>query len=288
MAFVLKRRKSVANQLRHLVAQQLGGAVEGFSNSTSLEKAVHDARKRVKKVRAVLRVLHDSLGSHYRTENERLRRVSHRLASWRDADAIGETLQKLRGRYPRVITSRITREMARGIEGHNHQAGARGRRQIDLAAGELGRTSKSLPDRIRTAARFKAVRRGVTRGWRRAGQAMESLDVSSDAAQFHLWRRRVKDHWYQMRLMAARVPAARTRARTLKKLERWLGDDHNLAMLRAAILAAPSRFGGARTTDIVLGCIVKYQAWLRARCLKLGRRVFAKKPATFWKSPDTR
>jgi hypothetical protein len=87
-----------------------------------------------------------------------------------------------------------------------------------------------------------------------------------------------------MRLLAARHPVARSRAGTLKKLERWLGYDHNLAMLRTAILAAPDRFGDARATDIVLGCIVKYQGWLRERCLKLGHRVFARKAATFWES----
>jgi hypothetical protein len=153
-----------------------------------------------------------------------------------------------------------------------------------LATSELGRLSNSLPDRVQEAGRFKAVRRGVARGWRRANRAMTGLDVSSDAAQFHLWRRRVKDHWYQLRLLGARHPPARSRAATLKKLERWLGDDHNLSMLRAAILAAPDRFGDARTTDIVLGCIVKYQAWLRERSLTLGHRVFARKAARFWES----
>jgi CHAD domain-containing protein len=285
MAFVLKRRKSVAGQLQRLVSRELRGALEGLSDPTSVEEAVHEARKSVKKVRAVLRVLHDDLGPHYRAENERLRQVAHRLSSLRDAAAAGETLQMLRGRYPRAVTSRISRDIARGLEGGTRQTTAKGRRLIKMATSELGRLSKSLPDLIRSAGRLKAVRRGVTRGWRRASQTMKGVDASSDAAQFHLWRRRVKDHWYQMRLLAARHPGARSRARSLKKLEHWLGDDHNLAMLRAAILAAPHRFGDARTTDIVLGCIVKYQTWLRQRCLKLGRRVFAKKPAAFWDSP---
>jgi CHAD domain len=283
MAFVLKPQKSAASQLRRLVADELHDAVAALSDSASVEIGVHEARKSVKKVRAVVRVLHDDLGPRDR-DNERLRQIAHRLSSLRDADATGETLQQLRGRYPQVVTSKMVREFARGLEGRNRQVRARGRRLMALAARELGNLSKSLPDRVQEAGRFKAVRRGVTRGWRRANRAMKGLDVSSDAAQFHRWRRRVKDHWYQMRLLAARHPAARSRAGSLEKLERWLGDDHNLAMLRAAILAAPDRLGDARTTDIVLGCIVKYQAWLRARCLKLGHRVFARKPATFWES----
>jgi hypothetical protein len=237
----------------------------------------------VKKVRAVVRVLRDGLRSRD-GDNDRLRQIAHRLSSLRDADASRETLQRLRGRYPRVVTAKMVHEIARGLEGRNRQVRAGRSRLIGLATSELGQLSKSLPDRVHEAGRFKTVRRGVTRGWRRARRAMKTLEVSSDAAQFHLWRRRVKDHWYQMRLLAARHPAARSRAGTLQKLEHWLGDDHNLAMLRAAILAAPDRFGGARTTDIVLGCIVKYQGWLRQRCLKLGHRIFARTAATFWKS----
>jgi len=283
MAFVFKPHKSVNSQLRRLVAEELQDALAALSDPASVETGVHDARTSVKKVRAVVRVLHDDLEPRDR-DNKRLRQIAHRLASLRDAEATRETLQQLRGHYPRVITAKMVREIARGLEGRNRQVRARGRRLIGLAKSELGRLSKSLPDRVHEAGRFKAVRRGVTRGWRRARRAMKGLDVSSDATQFHLWRRRVKDHWYQMRLLSARHPAARSRANILKKLERWLGDDHNLALLRAAILAAPDRFGGARTTDIVLGCIVKYQAGLRERSLTLGHRVFAGKAATFWES----
>jgi len=281
MAFVLKPHKSVTRQLRRLVARELRDALAALADPASAGTGVHEARKSVKKIRAVVRVLHDELGSRGR-DNQRLRQTAHRLSALRDADATGETLQQLHGRYPGVITAKIVREIARGLEGRKRRVRASKRRAIALATGELGRLSKSLPDRVRKAGRFKTVRRGVTRGWRRATRAMKGLDQSSDATQFHEWRRRVKDHWYQMRLLAARHPTARSRAATLKKLERWLGDDHNLSMLRAAILAAPDRFGDARTIDIVLGCIVKYQAWLRKRSLRLGHRMFARKAATFW------
>jgi hypothetical protein len=284
MAFVLKPHKSVASQLQRLVAQELTEALAALSDPAAVATGVHEARKNVKKVRAIVRVLHDDLESGDR-DNQRLRQIAHRLSSLRDADASAETLQQLRGRYARVITPKIARQIARGLAGRNRQVRARGHRLIGVARRELGRLSRSLPDRVREAGRFKAVRRGVIRGWRRASRAMKNLDVNSDAAQFHLWRRRVKDHWYQMRLLAARHPVARSRARTLKKLEHWLGDDHNLALLRGEILTAPDRFGGARAVDIVLGCIVKHQAWLRKRSLKLGQRIFSKKAATRWESP---
>ena len=119
----------------------------------------------------------------------------------------------------------------------------------------------------------------------RASTALRVVaDVDSKAAQFHLWRRRVKDHWYHLRLLANRDPKARLRVPRVEKLEDWLGNEHNLAILRTTIVAAPDRFGDARTTAVVLGCITRYQTWLRQQALRRGHRVFAETPKTFAES----
>ena len=284
MAFQLKRRGSIARQLRRLVCKEFRRALQELAHSKPGEEAIHEARKSVKKIRAVLHLLHDDLGSDYRMENRRLRRVAHRLSSLRDVDANAETLRALHGRYRNVVTPAITRTVARGLGARKRQARAGAGRLAVLATNELRRARKSTPDRIRRVGRSGAVRTGITRGYRRARQVMKSLSAESDATQFHLWRRRVKDHWYHMRLIAARHATARSRVRSVGKLEDWLGDDHNLAILRTTILAAPDRFGDARTTAVVLGCITRYQTWLRERALKLGRRLLAEKPGPFGES----
>ena len=100
-------------------------------------------------------------------------------------------------------------------------------------------------------------------------------------AQFHTWRRRVKDHWYHMRLLDGFNPHSQIRMRRLKQLETWLGDDHDLVVLRATILEAPARFGDERMTAVVLGCMAKYQTTLRRRALKRGDQLFASTPTAF-------
>jgi hypothetical protein len=59
---------------------------------------------------------------------------------------------------------------------------------------------------------------------------MPSIRANSDDARFHTWRRRVKDHWYHMRLLEHLNATAHARARRLTRLEAWLGDDHNLVL----------------------------------------------------------
>jgi hypothetical protein len=90
-----------------------------------------------------------------------------------------------------------------------------------------------------------------------------------------------------MRLLESLKAHTQVRIRRLKQLETWLGDDHNLVVLRATILDAPARFGDERTTAVVLGCVAKYQTTLRRRALKRGDQLFASTPSAFRKRIDT-
>ena len=137
---------------------------------------------------------------------------------------------------------------------------------------------------VRRAADSAAIDAGLASGYSRARQALRSVKRAPEDLSFHAWRRRVKDHWYHLRLVEAVHPATRARIRLLKRLEKWLGDDHNLVMLRATLLEAPSRFGDERAMAIVLGCLEKYEATLRKQALEMGERLFAPKPRVFVQS----
>ena len=284
MALRLKRRGSIAEQLERLIRKEFRTALEDLALPTLDEGAIHEARTSVKKIRAVLRVLHDELGSCYRTENRRLRSAAHSLAGLRDVDATVETLRALHNRYPRVVPLSVTRAVGRGLPTRGHRARARTGHAIARAARALRQSSQSAPHHARRVAHFAAVRAGVTRGYRRARNAMKHLALDSGAIEFHRWRRRVKDHRHHMQLFAGIHAEPRSRANRMDQLDAWLGEDHDLAILRAAILATKGRFADARTTALVLGGISKYRAWLRARALKLGRRAFARTPDQFERS----
>jgi CHAD domain-containing protein len=283
MSFRLKDPTSVGDELHRLVRKEHRAALARLSDQGSDEEAVHEARKSVKKIRAVLRLLRDDLGADFQAEDDRLRDAAHRLSTLRDADATAETLEALHRRYPAVVTRRVTGTVLRGARSRKRQARRRADGVIGQAASAL-RRSHQAPERVRQVGGRGAVEAGLTRGYRRARKALRELRLDSDATQFHAWRRRVKHHTYQVRLFEGLHGTPRARARSLRRLETWLGEDHNHAILRANILASPDRFGDARTTAIVLGCIVKHQAWLRAHALALGRRVFTAKPERFRRS----
>jgi CHAD domain-containing protein len=290
MSFRLKPQKSVPRGLSRIVAGELIKALDeiGERSSAGPAEAVHEARKGVKKTRAVLRLFQKQLGDDYQDLNGRLRTVGHQLSSLRDVDATAEMLKCLRDRYAKLITGAAFRAVDRGLLARKRRTLSRlhPNRLLAVVARELEQCRKSIPTLIRRVARSRTMRGGITRGYRRARKAMTEVRTHPGDLLFHQWRRRVKDHWYQMRLLEGVNRRAHARVRQLKRLETWLGDDHNLVLLRDTILEAPTRFGDEQTTAVVLGCVSKYQVTLRRRALKGGHRLFARTPATFRKQID--
>jgi hypothetical protein len=291
VAYEFKGRKAVATQLARVVAREFDKALEevGGSQTADRTEAVHEARKRVKKIRAVVRLFQRDLGKDYRIRNRQLRTIAHQLSSLRDVDATVEMMESVRDRYPRLVTPPIFAAVQRGL-----LARKRGTVEhlhpdhlLPRVARELRRLAKAMPRRIRRVGGYTSVRAGMLHAYRRARNAMASVNANPEDVRFHLWRRRVKDHWYHVRLFEGLNAHADVRARGLERLETWLGDDHNLVLLRTTILSAPARFGDERTTAIVLGCVTKHQATLRKRALKLGGRMFSGKPGVFRGSIDS-
>jgi CHAD domain-containing protein len=283
MAFRLKRRRSIGSQLAHIVASESRKATEEVTTDSPAEESVHEARKHVKKIRAVLRLLRSELGDDYTSLNKCSRSAAHQISEIRDADALLETITSLRQRYRAVIRVGFRPAMAT-LKMRRREAYARlAARHLSDARQMLERSRRALRSSVRRAATGRSVRDGIAGGYRRARREMAQAAATTDDARLHTWRRRVKDHWYQMRLIEGLHRSAHARVRALGGLEDWLGEHHNLAVLRGMILEQPRRFGDARSVDVVLGCIDKRQATLRQRAIRRGHSLFSAKPSSFRK-----
>ena len=85
----------VPDEVRRVARGRIDHALDelrGDSDSTR-EEAVHEARKDMKKLRALLRLVRDELGDDvYRRENVSFRDAGRRLAGARDSQVLLETL----------------------------------------------------------------------------------------------------------------------------------------------------------------------------------------------------
>ncbi len=292
MAFRLRPGEPVARELSRVVAEEFAEAIEGLVRQEGADRAeaVHGVRTCVKKTRAVLHLLEKNLGDDYGALDGRLRRIAHRLSPLRDLDAGAETVIALRDRYPGLVTGPVLRAAQQGLRAGVRRAEPRldPERLFGQLARALERSREPVRRGIRGAARSSAVRVGVARGYRRARHAMASVCAHPDDAQFHRWRRRVKDHWYRVRLIEGLADQMPRRIGRLKQLETCLGTDHDLVVLRETLVKSSARFGDPRMTAVVLGCMATYQTALRRHALKRGRRLFARTARDFRARMDGR
>jgi hypothetical protein len=177
--------------------------------------------------------------------------------------------------------------VAAGLRARKENTTSSASGQVSRAARELRRVLRRAPDRVRLVGRKCELTQGALEGYRRSRDAMRDLNLTSGDAAFHRWRRRVKDHWYQLRLFEGLDRQARARAQRVEKLETLLGDAHNLVMLRLALLEGRDANTDARTIALILGCISKYQAWLRRSAVKLGHSLFQNSPKIMGRSVGT-
>src|SRR5262245_3745690 len=109
MSFQLKPDQSLRKNLRRIVQKQIDGALEELAGTSAgtRDDAVHEARKSLKKVRAVLRLARPVIGqSDYRQANTCCRDAARPLTEVRDASILIETFDKTAEHFEKYIAGR--------------------------------------------------------------------------------------------------------------------------------------------------------------------------------------
>jgi CHAD domain-containing protein len=100
MAAEIRAGESGAKGARRILRKQIEGALESLRAGRVTDENVHDARKRIKKARAALRLLRDALGKRtFARTNGALRDVARPLSQVRDSKVLIDTLEKLNSRF---------------------------------------------------------------------------------------------------------------------------------------------------------------------------------------------
>jgi CHAD domain-containing protein len=244
--------------------------------------AIHGARKDLKKLRAVARLLRRELGDDlYRAENQLYRDAGRRLSPTRDAEVKLETLEGLRERFSARLTPAAVGEWQEELERERELAVERARDGAAIAAArwtvELGR------ERIAAwplqADSWKLVGPGIDRSYRRGRRAMRRAAEEPGGEILHEWRKRAKDLWYHLRILRDASPTALAdRVELADELSNELGDWHDLAVLREDLLG---RELPAPLRPALLAAIAARQAELASAAFELGERLYAEWPKAF-------
>ena len=284
-AYRLASDEAVRSGLQRCATAQLDRAVTELTERVDAdpEAAVHAARKAVKKERSLLRLARGSIdGGRRRGEERALRHAARTLSAARDAEAMVATLDDLAGRYAGQLSERtfdaVGAPLQRRRDAQRAQFG-----DLDLparAAAELGAVRSRIDDWELTDGGWSAIEAGLRRSYRDGRRAFLRARDHHSGADWHRWRKRVKDLWYQQRLLSdAAGPACVGQAKDAHRLADLLGDDHDLVVLRRALTDEPVHVPA--DLDAVVGLIDHRRLELRRQALALGGRVYAEKPKPF-------
>jgi CHAD domain-containing protein len=131
MAYRLRPRESVARGLRRLAKKELQSARDELQRTNPpRDEAIHEARKSIKKVRTIAKLIDADDGRGVAKDRKRLRKVSRTLSQLRDADAMLEILAKLEHRNPQLFDEHTFARLRHRLTLHRQQSmkAARGER----------------------------------------------------------------------------------------------------------------------------------------------------------------
>ena len=275
MAYKLALADDLATSLQAVARGQLEGAADGLAKGKDPVEAIHDARKRIKKTRAALRLARPGLPKRlYQAENAALRDTARGLSGARDADVMVETAEKLGERFaghaPTPLFAGLRDRLAERRGEDPDASGAAGALRALAAGADAWAVDGDERDVL-----VPALRRTYTRG----RDAFARADRQPTAEHLHEWRKRVKDLWYQEKLVSEAWPGVlKAHADEAHALSTLLGDDHDLAVLAELLDAEP---GLADDPAVVQDLIARRRNELVDAVRALGRRVYAERPKPF-------
>lgn len=285
MSYRLEQYESVGDGVRRVAREQVDKALAEIGDGElGRHETVHQVRKRCKKIRGLVRLVRPRFEETYRRENAHYRDAARTLSDLRDAEAVLETVDGLEERFGDQVRPDVFAAVREPLE-------AERRRLADDEQDpkhDLEQRLADFADRLREGREriagwdlgepedrlgFSLVAGGLGKTYRRARKRMADAWSSPSSEAFHEWRKRVKYHRYHLRLLTPIWPkVTKARYKETKRLSDLLGDDHDLAVLRATL---EEEGGGAADERAALIALSRRRsAELRAQAWSLGRRLF--------------
>jgi CHAD domain-containing protein len=277
MPFRFKKSESPAKALRRVCRERVGAALDCL-RKPGHPAAVHGARKEIKKLRALFRLMRDDISVRtYRKGVKALRAAAGSLAATRDARVMLKAFENLTGRtaghYPHI---------KKALSKHARQEARRFRKDDSVALAErmLRKTQRRVGSLKIKLTGWAAMAPGLKQSYQQGQAACRLAHKKTKPENFHDWRRHVKDLWFYFCLLRPICPAAtQSSADDLERLALHLGEDHDLFLLQEFMAKHCAEH--PEEAKKLNRLTAARQKKLRAAALKLGSQLYAETPAAF-------
>src|SRR5262245_27476761 len=198
MSFQLRPGEPLRKSLRRIVRNQMDAVLEALTPAPKgpRDEVVHEVRKSLKKVRAVLRLVRPVIGEKvYRRESTCFRDAGRPLTEVRDARILTETLDKLLEHFQEHIAGRSFADVRKALRDHLHAVRKRVLDEHNTFA-VVAETVSQARERVKgwtdVPDKWSSVGAGLQDTCRQARAAFRDAAAGPSVANLPEWRKQVK------------------------------------------------------------------------------------------------
>jgi CHAD domain-containing protein len=268
MAYRFKQNEAISHAVQRVFAEEIAWAVGQLVRSKKRTEAVHEARKSIKKIRGLLSLL----GPGYKSQDRYFRDVGRLLSDSRDNTVVLQVFDELTARQP--VVSEIRDNLRRSFR--------QGPTEKNLSA-DVAQLLRHAPPLVAENLQFESLLPAMDETYRQGRKAWKRAHREHSAEALHNFRKQVKQHLYHLRLMEN--DAVAKRIDDLHALETWLGDHHNLTVLRDRLKADVETSHDRKRILPLIALIDDESHALRNRALEAGEQLYGEKAMPIRKPP---
>ena len=292
MGYVIEVAETVTMAVRRIATEEIEGALDNLGGTTDrpAHEAIHDCRKRCKKVRGLLRLVGPSLGRRYMRADARVRDAARELSGARDAHALADAFESAPATCLATGDAPVNSlEMFAPVNAGLRRRAEAASIEFDALPDHVMRAS-ALLDKVHggigdwrlSADGWDAIGAGLTDNYRRGRRTLRTPRLDGTPERFHDWRKRAKYLWFHVRLLEQAAPNVLTPlSAALSDLADDLGSAHDLAVLDDVLAANTTEFGGAALVTHARCVIGERRRLLEAQALAHGSRLYVETPSRF-------
>jgi CHAD domain-containing protein len=286
MGFRLKLREPLPEGLKRVFCEQIDSALRLCQHPAKQRGVtVHEVRKHLKKLRAAMRLAVGEVGKNRHAREDRcVREIGRLVSDLRDAQVRLQTLIQLRDETAKGSDENhfVRIEELLSLERESFSAAFDGWQK--QAIPKLERVEERLSKWPLDGISWKQICGAVEDIYKRGQRGLAKTIKKPVPENFHAWRKRVKDLWYQLRILQPlnRVVLEKI-ASDAEVLGELLGREHDFHFILARL--EKERGDQALYNDLVqLRKLVRKRGKrLRRNALELGRRFYAEPSKAFAK-----
>lgn len=225
-------------------------------NDQHVEDSVHNIRKTIKKIRAVLSLIRDEIGySSYLRENNFYRDIGRQLSEFRDLDVYLSVALDLEQRFIMDLNyscltnliSQIKHDKATCLKQLIKPEGFPAELTQKLAVARINMEKIKITDES-----FNFVMSGLNRSYKKGRKVLHTCMDDSGPEKAHQLRKALKNIWYQIRIIRPVYPTfCKAYAKSLRSITRILGKLNDYAEFKKYLNISSARGLNRTNRDII-------------------------------------